>query len=213
MVKQGKFASSTRSVHGKTQRYKAVSGAAKITRDDAPEFMMVRYHLTRGKKQSDLVEKTMLRLLDAFVPMLLTNDGDIDNTLTEHMKLASIQVPWQYYKVVTDEWTPFMKWVKKEFLAMPLIEQVLLKNVDVDVHALVGHQLAINWWLMQSGGNAQRLATVTPDKITSLATTFLPNGQIDWTVVATIYSTVQYTPDTAFDEETVTWLNGLNELH
>lgn len=212
MVKQGKFASSTRSMRGKTQRYKATSGQGNINPEDVPEYLMVRYHLTRGKKQSELIEQTILRLLDVLVPDLQANGGNLSLAVDTHLKQASVSVPWQYYKVVVDEWASLSKWLHKELPAVPLSDKQRLGNDLEDMVAMVAKQLAINWWLFQLAGNPQRLAELTEDKIDSLINNFIVSETIDWQVVQTIYSTVQFTPDSEFDTETMTWLNNLSKM-
>lgn len=212
MVKQGKFASSTRSMRSKTQRYKAVSGQGKINPEDAAEYVMVRYHLTRGKKQSALIEQTILRLLDVLVPELQANRGDVGSTITGHLKKASVSVPWQYYKVIVDEWPSLIMWLKKEVTGLPLEEKLLLQNIPMNLNSEAAVQLAINWWLFQSAENPQRLASVTEDKINSLADTFIMADSIEWTIMKTVYSTVQFVPNDSFDEETTNWLKTLSEM-
>lgn len=212
MVKQGEFASSTRSMRGKSQRYKVQSGQGKINPENVAEYVMVRYHLTRGKKQSALVEQVILRLLERLVPEVQSNSGNLTSALRKQLKQASVSVPWQYYKVIANEWPMLVKWLKKELPSVPLDEKILLQDEVENAAEMFAQQLAINWWLAQSAGNTQRLASVTEHKINSLAETFVTSESINWQVVQTIYSTVQFTPSESLDQETKTWLNELAEM-
>lgn len=212
MVKQGKFASTTKQMQGQTNRYKAMSGQGKINAEEVSEYLMVRYHLTRGKKQSTLIENTLIRVLDVLVPTIQANSGALDESLAEHLKSVSMTVPWQYYKVMNDEWAPLQRWLKKELPAVPLTETLRVTTEVEPVDELIAQQLAINWWLNQSQGNTQRLAAVTEEKITSLVETFTPNGKLDWQIVQTIYSTIVFNANATLDVETQNWLKELSEL-
>lgn len=214
MVKQGKFASSTQSMQNKTQRYKVKSGQGKIKVADLPEYLMVRYHLTRGKRQTEVVEQTMLRLLDVLIPRLEARAGNLTTGWTAHLEESAGSVPWQYYKTILAEWPAFVGWLRKELPSVPLeVPLRLQKELEPgQMTELVAQQLAINWWLHQAVGQPERLAGITDDKITSLKDNFMTDGVIDWQIVATIYSTVIFVPNTTFDEATKDWLKALNQL-
>lgn len=212
MVKQGKFASTTKHMQGSAQRYKANSGQSTIKDENLSEYVIVRYHLTRGKKQSTLIENTILRVLDVLVPMIQRNQGALDESLVEHLKSVSIMVPWQYYKIMSDEWEPLQRWLKKELPAVPLAETLRLVSEVDEAESMIAQQLAINWWINQSQGNAERLAAVTEDKIMSLKETFLPNDKVDWDIVKTIYSTTSFEVSATVDNDTQNWLTDLNNM-
>lgn len=212
MVRQGHFASTTRTKQSKTQRYKNISGQGQIKPDMVSEFLMVRYHLTRGKNQSKVVEQTMLQVLDELIPALQRNSGSLDVAIEAHLRNVGLTAPWQYVKILVDEWTTFETWLIKEMTAIPVDKPLRIQKTAQNVSKVAAYQLAINWWVSQSKGQTERLTGVTEDKITSLADTFMNTDKVDWSIVATIFSTAPFVPSTELDDDTKQWLQALENI-
>jgi len=212
MVKQGKFTKTTGSKRIKSQRYKQSSGQGTITDEQLSEFMLVRYHLTRGKKQAPVTEQSILRFIDGVVDQLDNQNFNMKECVEVSLRNIGMSVPWAFYRIVLVEWDKLLPWLTKELQAVPIVKPIRLIETSFNMDDIIAKQLAVNWWVSQSKGDITRLQAVTADKIESLSQTFKTDDGIDWNAVQTVYSTVLFEVTYDVDSETQEWLEALKKL-
>ena len=114
--------------------------------------------------------------------------------------------------MLATEWPRTQKFLNKEVPAVPLNERIIVTDDVTDVSEKISQQLAINWFLMMFATMPNRLAAVTEQQVADTKRSFLQDGAINWSNVATVYSTTPFIIPDDVDEATKTWLTDLQAL-
>jgi len=191
MVKQGQYAKSSRRqrVRRLKQRHQ-VQADRVIAPNAVTEFLLVRYHLTRGKQQRPVVRKTMQHFLTQWLSLAVgseTTTWSLMTTTVETLQQFNLQLPWQGYAIIDQNWADFQAFLIKEVPAVPLQDRLRLSEplTLAGWQAMLSQQLAINA-LLGLSGSEQQLAKLKKAQSEALQTRIQgPNGG-DWVKVASL---------------------------
>lgn len=214
MVKQGRFAKSSKLRQIKQIRHHMHHQAGRIiSPDQFEEFVLVRYGLTLKKKYYGIAKETMQRFLMEVIHTAgpTINPWPLTTIITETFKNIGVRVPYQFYRVVFENWAPFEQFLKREIPAVPLKARLFLTATvsKEQLSQIIGRQLAAN--TLMTTGNRQIIEQVKPEQLDSLVAQFMIEGVINWQRVAQIFAPIPFDTSTAPDETTKQWLEQLKE--
>lgn len=214
MVKQGHYASSSRKQRVRQlKQHHQVQADHVIEPTAVTEFLLVRYHLTRGKKQRPVVRKTMQQFLTQWLALTTsTPTWSVTEITTKTLQQFNLQLPWQGYAIVDQLWADFQAFLAKEVPAVPLQQRLrLVEPLSTEQwQQLLGQQLAVNALLGLFGQNEQQLAQLTTAQISQLQTSIQTATGIDWEKVASLLAPTS--ENSVVTVQNQTWLAQLNKL-
>lgn len=214
MPKQGQFAKATRLKqlnNFKTKRHQGKGNI--INANQFTDYLVVRFALTAKKRVSKPAQETTQRLLIEIADRLVGMHGDLAKLIPEIINRLNSQVPWQFFKQVTDNWELLQNFLVKEVPAVPLADRVRISNQVAlnDLNRLVATALAekgaATTLLNQAKSNPTKQRQTT--KLLLLA--IYRERQVDWSKVAALLSPLPYQPDPSLDRATRDWLIALSK--
>lgn len=215
MVKQGHYAKSSRRqrVRRLKQRHQ-VQADRVIAPNAVTEFLLVRYHLTRGKQQRPVVRKTMQHFLTQWLSLAFgseTTTWSLTTTTVKTLQQFNLQLPWQGYAIIDQNWVDFQAFLIKEVPAVPLQDRLRLSEpfTLASGQAMLSQQLAINA-LLGLSGSEQQLAQLKKAQIEALQTSIQRSNGIDWVKVASLLGPLK--SPSIVTSEVQTWLTQLKKL-
>jgi len=214
MVKQGHYARSSRKQRVRQlKQHHQVQADHVIEPTAVTEFLLVRYHLTRGKKQRPVVRKTMQQFLTQWLALTAsTPTWSVTEITTKTLQQFNLQLPWQGYAIVDQAWADFQAFLVKEVPAVPLQQRLrLVEPLSTEQwQQLLSQQLAVNALLGLFGQNEQQLSQLTTVQIRQLQTSIQTATGIDWEKVASLLAPTS--ENSVVTVQNQTWLAQLNKL-
>jgi len=215
MVKQGHYASSSRKQRVRQlKQHHQVQADHVIEPTAVTEFLLVRYHLTRGKQQRPVVRKTMQQFLTQWLALTTsTPTWSVTEITTKTLQQFNLQLPWQGYAIVNQAWADFQAFLVKEVPAVPLQERLrLVEPLSIEQwQQLLSQQLAVNTLLGLLGKNEQQLSQLTTAQISQLQTSIQTASGLDWGKVASLLAPTSKNDATTAQNQT--WFEQLNKLN
>lgn len=215
MVKQGHYAKSSRRqrIRRLKQRHQ-VQADRVIAPNAVTEFLLVRYHLTHGKQQRPVVRKTMQHFLTQWLSLAVgaeTTTWSLTTTTVQTLQQFNLQLPWQGYAIIDQNWADFQAFLMKEVPAIPLQDRLRLSEslTLVSWQAMLSQQLAINA-LLGLSGSEQQLAQLKKAQIEALQASIQGPSGIDWAKVASLLGPLKSSGTVT--SEIQTWLQQLKRL-
>lgn len=214
MVKQGHYASVSRQKRLRQLKQRHQVQAARVIEPAAvSEFLLVRYHLTRGKQQRPVLRKTMQRFLTQWLAVAQETTAPVWSVATitkQTLQQFNRQLPWQGYALINQAFPDWTRFLAKEVPAVPLATRLQLSE-PLDQTAwrqLLSEQLAINTLLGMFG---EQLSQVTTAQVTQLQASVQTATGIDWPKVASLVAPITITAENA-DAGSQTWFKQLAAL-
>lgn len=215
MVKQGHYAKSSRRQRVRQLKQHHQVQADRIIEPTAvTEFLLVRYHLTRGKQQRPVVRKTMQQFLTQWLALTTpTADWSVTEITTKTLQQFNLQLPWQGYAIVDQAWADLQAFLAKEVPAVPLQQRLrLVEPLSTEQwQQLLSQQLAVNALLGLFGQNEQQLSQLTTAQISQLQTSVQTATGLDWVKVASLLAPTS--GSIAVTAQNQTWFAQLNKLN
>lgn len=214
MPKQGQFAKATQLKqlnNFKTKRHQGKGNS--INPDQFTDYLVVRFALTAKKRVPQPAQETTQRLLIEIADRLIEVQGNLTKLVPEIISRLNSQVPWQFFKQVTDNWELLQRFLVKEVPAVPLTDRVRISSqvTPTELNRLVATALAekgaATTLLNQTKSNPVKQRQTTQ----LLLLTLYREGQIDWSKVAALLSPLPYQPDPSLDQATRDWLTALSK--
>lgn len=216
MPKQGQFARSGRKkvIHDlRRRRPDSFRGQRTITEDMVPNFILVRYELTTGKRLGPLQRETGQRFIQELTPRLMDHHYDLSKSIQETLMQINSRVPWQFFMVLVQEWPDLAKFFNRELPALPLKQPVIVKD-SIDqpqltqfLSELLAKRVAGITLIHQQ--NSQMRAALA----NQLKQSFYGGKEIQWVKVDHLLSPFGFPIDEKLDEGTQQWLRQLTALH
>lgn len=216
MVKQGHYASSSRQQRVRQLKQHHQVHADRVIEPTAvTEFLLVRYHLTQGKQQRPIVRKTMQQFLTQWLALATsaeTRDWSLTTITTQTLQQFNLQLPWQGYAIINQNWTSFQAFLMKEVSAVPLQARLHVSATLTPAawQTLLSQQLAVNALLGLFGQNEQQLGRLKATQVESLQASIQTATGIDWDKVASLLAPLK--TNEAATSRTRTWLAQLDKL-
>lgn len=214
MPKQGQFAKSSRLKQLNNFKVKRQMGAGNaIYNDQLADYLVVRFALTAKKRVPQSAQETTQRFLIEIADQLITKRGDLTKIVPALIKRLNAQVPWQFFKQVTNNWELLQKFLVKEVPAVPLAKrlrisaQVTPKSLDRLVATALAEKGAMTTLLNQTRIDEAKKKQTTQ----LLLLTLYRNDRVDWAKVAALLSPLPYQPDPSLDQATQEWLIELSK--
>lgn len=215
MVKQGHYARSSRKQRVRQlKQHHQVQADCVIEPTAITEFLLVRYHLTRGKKQRPVVRKTMQQFLTQWLALTAsTSTWSVTEITAKTLQQFNLQLPWQGYAIVSEAWADFQVFLVKEVPAVPLQERLrLVEPLSTEQwQQLLSQQLAVNALLGLLGKNEQQLSQLTTAQIRQLQTSIQTATGIDWVKVASLLAPTS--KNVTVTAQNKTWFGQLEKLN
>ncbi|BDZ29615.1 hypothetical protein RA086_00405 [Lactiplantibacillus sp. WILCCON 0030] len=218
MVKQGHYAKSSRRQRVKRLRQHHQAQADHvIDPKTVTTFLLVRYQLTQGKQQRPVVRKTMQHFLTQWLAVATTQ---VDNrwalmTVTQQtLQQFNLQLPWQGYAIIDQNWDEFQHFLVKEVPAVPLQSRLQVTNQITASRwrERLSQQLAVNSLLGLFGQNQQQLAQITTAQVADLQASLVTAQKIDWGKVAQLLTPFADKALATTDAAATTWLTQLTKM-
>lgn len=215
MPKQGQFARSghKKIIHDlRRRRPDSSRGQRTITENMVPNFILVRYELTTGKRLTPIQRETGQRFIQELMPRLMDHHYDLGKAIQETLVQINSRVPWQFFMALSQEWPDLAKFLHRELPALPLKQPVIIQH-PVDQPRLTR---------LISDLLAKRIAGITlihqqnsPMKAAlanQLQQSFYDEKSIEWTKVGHLLAPFGFPIDEQLDEGTQQWLRKLTAL-
>lgn len=211
MPKQGQFAAAKRvkqlnNFHQKHQHHES----RVIDDDQLVDFLLVRFALTTKKRLPADSREGLQRFLQEMVPRLVTNVGDVGQTIADLLPALRTRVPWQFFRQVSDQWTTFQHFLQREVPAVPLKERLLIVNqlTPQEFNARLATSLAGQLVALTT------LQTTLPAKmkqamIIQMREAIFDGTALDWEKVRSLWRPFPFDVESAPDEKTRQWLLAL----
>lgn len=216
MPKQGQFARSHRQTAIKSiRRHHPAHGQQRvISRDMASDFIIIRYRLTTGKHLAPIIRETGQRFLQELISRLLKNDFDFQRGVLETLTYVNSRVPWQFFFLISHNWSALEHFIQRELPALPLKEQVILKNqvsqewLDKQITQLLAQKVAGITLINQSPNTTMQGALVQ-----KLTATIVNDQQINWGAVEALLAPLPFPIAPSLDAGTQEWLRNLQKIN
>lgn len=213
MVKQGRFARSSKMKQIKAIRKRMHQPAGRtIHPDQFQDFVLVRYGLTLKKRLRGIDKETVQRFLqELLVVTPIDQTWALPTILRATLRSIGNKVPYQFYRIVTKEWTEVQHFLQREIPAVPLENRILVTDPvsDNQLQEIVSAELAGNTMVEMVHDNPAMQKMVTDEPYTTLQTNLLNDGKIDWQKVAAVSTPIHFDPEVAGDAGTRQWLEQL----
>lgn len=208
MPKQGHFAAAKRvkqlnNFHQKHQHHESRA----IADDQFADFLLVRFALTTKKKLSADSRESLQRFLQELTPQLAANNGSVNKSIRQLLVQLRPRVPWQFFRQVSDQWTVFQHFLKREVPAVSLQKRLPLTDLltaaefnSLLTDALAGQMVAITTL------QAKLTATMKQALVQQMRASIFDGQAIDWNKVRALFAPVKFDVDSAPDEKTRQWL-------
>lgn len=215
MVKQGQRAASRRQKQIKQRLKQRVKQSQRtIDAKQLAEFMLVRYGLTLNHHLNKLIGETLQRFLQELLEKAPTGtEWSVKNWITSTLQELNNQVPWQFYYLVTENWSDLQAFLTKELPAVPLVDRIIVvEEINAaDFRRIVSRQLAVNFFLTTSQGNPALMRQLSGERVAELQASFNSQNEINWQQVSNLLkSNTESLSD--LDSGTTVWLTKLNQL-
>ena len=214
MPKQGQFAKSARLKQLNNFKAKRHQGKGNtINNDQLTDYLVVRFALTAKRRVPQSAQETTQRFLIEIADQLVAKQGKLAKIVPELVNRLNAQVPWQFFKQVTDNWNLLQKFLVKEVPAVPLASRVRISDqvTPAELNQLVATVLAEKG-AMSTLLNPTKIDPAKKKQTTQLLLlTLYQGGQIDWPKVAALLSPLPYQPDSSLDQVTQDWLRTLSK--
>lgn len=213
MSRPGKFAKSSRIKQLRQfKRRQPASMERTITWEQVTDFLLGRYHLTRGGRVTALVDATVQRFLSEWLTTAQRRGEDqvqwpIDDITTTTVSQIGHQVPWQFYAIVVEQFADWQAFLLKEGPALPLQHRRQLVTVltTSQFHRLIAEQLAVN--LLTGMG-----ISGTVQQREQLVAGLLVADRLQWSAVAKLFDPLGFRVTAPATSTTYEWLNDLLAL-
>lgn len=213
MVKQGRYAKSSKMKQIKAIRKRMHAPAGRIIpTDEFDQFVLVRYGLTLKKRLKGIAKETDQRLLQEILLVASPDEAwSLEAILTQTLKSINIKVPFQFYRVVMDNWAEVQHFLQREIPAVPLKDRIIVTNPvgDEQLQRIIVNQLAVNTLIGTLGGNPDMMRTIKESQIQQLTGSLMNNEKIDWNIVSKIFKPIGFDPNKSEDTGTQQWLEQL----
>jgi hypothetical protein len=213
MVKQGRYAKSSKMKQIKAIRKRMHAPAGRVIQPDAfDQFVLVRYGLTLKKRLKGIAKETVQRFLQEMLVVTSVDEAwSLETVLVKTFKNINVKVPFQFYRVMMANWPEVQHFLQREIPAVPLKQRIIVTNpVNADqLQTIILNQLAANTLIETLGGNPDMMKTITGKQVEQLTAGLVTNGVIDWNKVATIFQPIGFDVDSAEDAGTKQWFEQL----
>ena len=213
MVKQGRFARSSKMKQIKAIRKRMHQPAGRtIHPDQFQDFVLVRYGLTLKKRLTGVDKETVQRFIqELLVVTPIDQTWQLNQILRDTLRSIGNKVPYQFYRIVTNNWPEIQHFLQREIPAVPLANRILVTNPvsDSQLQEIVSAELAGNTMIEMVHENPAMEKMITDEPYTTLQTNLLSDGKIDWQKVAAVFTPVHFNPNIAEDAGTKQWLEQL----
>jgi hypothetical protein len=213
MVKQGRYAKSSKMKQIKAIRKRMHAPAGRVIQPDAfDQFVLVRYGLTLKKRLKGIAKETVQRFLQEMLVVTSVDEAwSLETILVKTFKNINIKVPFQFYRVMMANWPEVQHFLQREIPAVPLKHRIIVTNpVNADqLQTIILNQLAANTLIETLGGNPDMMKTITSKQVEQLTAGLVTNDVIDWNKVSTIFQPIGFDVDSAEDAGTKQWFEQL----
>lgn len=216
MVKQGHYAKSSRQQRvRRLKQHHQIQADRVIDPTTVTEFLLVRYHLTQGQQQRPVVRKTMQQFLTQWLSIATatkTTDWGLTTITMQTLQQFNLQLPWQGYAIINQNWASLQAFLVKEVPAVPLQTRLTLSGMlePEAWQVLLSQQLAVNALLGLFGQSKQQLAQLNEAQVKSLQASIQGENGIDWQKTASLLAPLKSAGTTT--SNTKTWLAQLEKL-
>lgn len=213
MVKQGQFAQVSAFKRSRNiKQNKKLQTNQTISETQLTEFMLVRYFLTKGNKEPEVVRETIQRFLMVWLDngqKLESQKWSVTDLSQQTLTQIGNQVPWQFYAILSHEWPKLVRFLAKELPAIPLENKVIVYQVLEDLNDMITNQLAVNWFVLTYQEDPKRLARVSEQQIMAMIKSFIQDNQINWQNIKLVYATTRFEIPEDSDAVTQNWFEQL----
>ncbi|KRL10300.1 hypothetical protein FD05_GL000424 [Lentilactobacillus otakiensis DSM 19908 = JCM 15040] len=213
MVKQGRFARSSKMKQIKAIRKRMHQPAGRtIHPDEFENFVLVRYGLTLKKRLKGIHKETVQRFLqEMLADTPIDQNWQLTDILGKTLRRIGNKVPFQFYRVITNDWPEIQHFLQREIPAVPLTERIIVSDPvdDTQLQEIVSTALAGNTYSELVDNNPEMLERVKNQPASSLQTNLLTDESIDWQKVAAVFGPFNFDPSKAADAGTRQWLEQL----
>lgn len=213
MVKQGRFARSSKMKQIKAIRKRMHQPTGRtIHPDEFEDFVLVRYGLTLKKRLKGIHKETVQRFLQEMLADTPINQNwQLTDILDKTLRTIGNKVPFQFYRVITNDWPEIQHFLQREIPAVPLAKRIIVSDLvdDAKLQEIVSTVLAGNTYSELVDNNPEMLERVKDQQVSSLQTNLLTDKSIDWQKVEGVFGPFSFDPTQAEDDGTRQWLEQL----
>lgn len=164
MVKQGRFARSSKMKQIKAIRKRMHQPAGRtIHPDEFENFVLVRYGLTLKKRLKGIHKETVQRFLqEMLADTPIDQNWQLTDILGKTLRRIGNKVPFQFYRVITNDWPEIQHFLQREIPAVPLTERIIVSDPvdDTQLQEIVSTALAGNTYSELVDNNPEMLERV-----------------------------------------------------